>query len=1617
MRVSHILQLAGIFFMLLCYGSAVAMAAEDPHPKPNPPVYSNDDLLSRMLIVEASEQLLKGMPSLSITFSQQLNQTAEFERFFTVTENGQAIKGGWVLADNPRRLYFSGIKPNTNYRVQVRPGIESASGLKLKAPGDFKIKTRDIKPTFDFAARGSILPAQLTKGLPIRVVNIPELDIEFLRVKPDKLKAVLRSMRLDHSIRSWKLNEIHGLTESVYSGRYVTDARRNARETMLLPVESIEALREPGLYFAVMREPGRFTESAYRVTHFVVTDVGLHVRLYNKKLEVFARELSSGKPLADVALKWHGSEEVLQAETDDKGHGAFDFRPKGASLLTAELEGQFAFLDLREAAIDLSDYPVTGLPDKVLTPFIYAPRDLYRPGEALDLSILLRNRDGLPEDVSQLNLRLIRPDAKLLLETTLSARNAELGYFSYLFNIPAAAPTGLWRAEVRIGEKDKAPAEVFGFNVEEFMPERMDLLLNTSKQLLEKNERQVIAVQGDYLYGAPAAGNQLKATRVMALDRHPLKDYKDYYFGSPSDEKRLQRTELKEIKLDGKGGGFLDIEPVAGDIISALKLEVIANLSEAGGRVVTRSIDQAYWPAKSLVGISPLFKGGVVEKDSEAQFNIIKVNSEGKLLAGESLSATLIKEDYEYFWEYNDQDGWTRKETRNEYPLTQQKFTVLAGEKTSLAFPVAHGRYRLEVEDAGTGLKSVYAFYAGWSGGQLISGRPDKVELQLDKKAYKAGETVQLRILPSSDAEAIVTVEGDSLLWSEVVSLSTRGTVVDIPVDKSWARHDLYISVAAFRPSSDQKKITPGRSLGIVYLPLDRSERKLDLSIEAPEKVLPEKKVRIMISSGDLKSESAIVSLAAVDVGVLNITDYKTPDPWQFFFGQRKYGVDLYDDYGKIIEAVKGNSLRQRFGGGNTVAGLGGARARADVKVVSLFKDMVSFDDQGQAEVDLFIPGFDGQLRLMAVGVSEQRVGSAERDLLVASPVVATMSGPRFLASGDSSFLMVEMNNVSDVEQTVRLEVAANKFVNFVDVGREFVLSAGQKELLKLPVAAGQNFGVGRVHLKMLGDDFMANRHLEMELRPPYPGQRKSFNDEVLSGAENKVPSDFVDGILADTLQAQLTVSNVPPLPVAGALRDLLRYPYGCLEQTTSGAYPYLFLEADDTERWEMSPLTMEQRNNRVQAALLRLTGMQLGNGLFTLWGGYGPAERWLTPYVADFLIDVKKQGFQVSAGLSQRTFKRLEVVLQEGYRRSGSHYGFSDNPDHMDFATRAYAAYVLARENRASLGTLRTMLKDESSKAVSGLPLVHLGLALVLQGDKPKGNEVIQNGLKLFREEDVYLGDYGSRLRDRAMLLYQLLLNNQKVDALAEQLKILSELVYERNYFSTQEQVFIYLLSKELKKRSGESWSAQLVLGEQTVDLAQSGDYLHTLVANDFKNIKLISQHDQPLYLSLDVRGYPEQAPPEHNKPVSIQRELFTLDGKKVPEQSIKVGDLLLTRLNIKSEKTLNDALIVDLLPSGFEIENTNLIGNKTLEGVKLEGMNRPVLDVFSDNRLKTEEFRDDRYIAALRLNADANHYLFYMVRVISGGHTVIPPPYMEDMYRPEIHAIGATPGRLSIK
>ena len=1614
------LRVFRVFLLYLAIAGACVAWAADTVKTETTSTYTNEALLTQMLVVDVSERTLEGSPALAMTFSQDLEPTAEIASFITLTAQGKAVEGTWVLASDPRRLYFTNIQPETEYRVQVRPGVASTTKLQLQRPVDRTVKTRPVQAAFDFATRGSVLPAKLTAGLPIRVVNVDAVDMEFLRVQPDKLPEVLSRLRLDGSLQYREMEYIHSVTESVFASRYATNAKKNAPTSVEIPVETIPALQPPGLYFAVMRQPGRFGDNAFRITPFVVTNIGLHVRLYPRGLEVFANALDTGKPLSGVTLQLRGEKESEEVTTDEQGHASFVHRPDGDLLLTASLDQQFAFLDMREAALALAEYPVTGGRDQAIVPFIYSSRDLYRPDEVMDLAVLLRDRDGFPVSLDRLNLRLVRPDNNVFVEENLLANNSKLGFFSYNWTIPADAATGEWKAEVRSKAEDAAPLSTFRFQVGALLPERLKLSLKPQVPVVMAGEKLLVAVQGDYAYGLPAIGAKFNATRLVTVNRHPLADYKDYYFGDPADATLTEREELPEIQLNETGSAFLDVPALTGKVNSPLRWEIVGNLHEAGGQTVTRKFEEAFWPAPSLVGIRPQFTRDTVAANSDVGFDLVRVSSTGQAATTDKpLAVTLVREEKTFFWEYNDANGWQRKAIASEYPLLQQKIPLDTQGRASALFSLKQGSYHLEVEDSETGLKTVYPFHAGWDQGVAgnTTARAEQIALALDKPSYRAGEVAQLTITPPVAGEAIVAVEGESMLWSQRVSLPVEGAQVEIPLDKTWNRHDLYITVTSFSPADAQQKIAPKRALGVIFLPLERGERKLNLSLDAPETVLPEQTLSVTVTADNLAKQPAIVTLAAVDTGVLNTSNFKTPDPFAFYFAQHTYAPKMYDAYGKIITGEQLATPLQNVSGAFSAQGEGGVPAEG-VRIVSLFSGAVEFNAEGKAQIRLPIPAFEGALRLMAVAASADRFGNAEREVKVTSPVAVNLSAPRFLAVGDSSVLTVDLQNTTDLPQNVNLKMTTESPLTLASVAQDVSLDKGKHQILTFPLTAQQALGTGNIQLTLTGKSFSTQRQLPLSVRAVYPQKHVSQASELKPGESMVWESKTLQGFTHAGLNVNVSIAASPVLPLRSVLQGLLQDTYGSLEQTTSNAWAYLFLENDVTEHLGLNPLDMSARKARVNAAMLRLAGMQLANGGFSLWDSRGAEEYWLTPYVTDFLLDAQMQGFAVPDGLLQGALKNLQERVQENDHSVDSRYRFSDMPEHLDFAARAYAAYVLARQKQVPLGVLRVMYDKDNGNAVARLPLIHLGLALIAMGDSQRGNEAIQKGLNLVRDDSLYAGDYGSQLRDDAAVLYLLLRHNVTIPQQAAHVTEVADLLRNRATLSTQEQLFVFLAGLQVQATAKESWKAKLTTSTGSVELLNKGMQSRALSVEEIQQgVTLTSTSDKPIYVDLSLDGYPDQLPPAPANPIEVKREWFTMQGKKVIASDLKVGDVLLTHLVVTSTAPVNDALVVDLLPAGFVLEETNLATNAPLQSLPLEGVNKPVAELLKSSSPRMQAGRDNRYVAALPLKARTHHHLFYRVRVASTGTFISPPTYVTDMYRPTINALGASEGMLSPK
>ncbi len=1570
-------------------------------------------------VLDVAEREWQGKNAIAITLSVPLDPSSNFQRFLAVNQSGGGkVDGAWILADDRRTLYFPATAPQTTYEVSVHQGLPALTGVELKQPFSQNVTTRDVRPAIGFASEGSVLPAHLTNGIPLTVVNVKSVNIDFHRLQPEHIADFNRHLSESWQGRFYRYDMLRSWGELAYSGRFDLDPPLNTVVKKSIAVEDIPALQEPGFYVAVMDEAGDYDYRRY-ITYFVVTDIGLHARVYPDELVVVASSLASGEALENVTVAIMDAQGnvVQEKETSPDGDVRFSGDLDKGNYVLARSGKQMALLQLGGAALDLSEFDLGKRPQLPQEVFIYTPRDLYRPGESIDFSALLRDGDGFMAQNQPLNIEIHQPDGQVVQQAILQAQ--DMAYYHYRFTVPGNAPRGKWRFDVT----QLAGGNVsYEFKVEDFLPERMALTFNDGQQeplQFSADESVDIPVTGMYLYGAPAAGNRLSGSVQVSLLREALPQYKGYLFGNETEAQTSARFDLEDTTLDDSGNALVSIDSRWASVLSPLQIQLVSSLYESGGRPVVRSYRARVWPGNIQFGVKPSFTS---EKNPPAEsvvdFDLIQVDSSGALQAARDVQVNLVREDRQYYWEYNDNEGWHYEFTEKEFIERSQTVELKAELAVNrISFNVDWGRYRLEVKDPATGVTTTVRFFAGddwysdWQESQKAekSVRPDMVTLALDKGGYKPGDVAQLQVNSPHAGEALIMVEADKPLWLKRVHMDDTQTTVEIPIAAEWNRHDIHVSAVVLRPASRKEEITPNRAFGLVHLPLDRSERKLQLQLSAPEKMQPETDLQTEITvldAGGAPFANGYVTLAAVDVGVLNISDFKTPDPVEGFFGRRRYGVDSRDIYGNVIEINNFEKAKLRFGGDADLA-RGGKEPDSDVQIVSLFNAPVKLDAQGKAKVDLPIPYFNGKVRLMALAFGESKFASAEQETTIAAPLVTDLGLPRFLALGDTATAAFDLHNLTGADQDITVDINTGAGLASSSVQKKIALQSDRKTTLQFPVT-GDNLQQGSVKIRMEGQGFTPfEREWKIGLRPAYPAELRMANAVLDAGAEFRVPQELMTGLHGASAEMLLSLGNKANLNLPQHIRDLLHYPYGCLEQTSSGAYPYALASEQNQARFSMTPVTAQQRAERIDVALTRIAGMQASNGGFGLWDDTSPEEHWLTVYVSDFMLNVQEQGFSVPPAMLEKALNRLTEYVN----RTGSLFEqrYTDDMDHYRFAYKAYAGYVLARLNKAPLASLRTLHDQFRSHSESGLPLLHLGIALQLAGDNSRAEVAINEALVKVRGEKNYLADYGSPVRDQAMMIYLLLKHKIHTEhALTLSYSLAADLKQEQ-YLSTQERNALFMAGVMLEDTTGESWMAKLQVGDAEETLAQAGTAYRKLDATVLsKGVQVNNTGTGRLFASAQVSGYPLQKPaPVTDKGYEITRQYFDVNGKAMELKDVRGGELVLVHLEVATASIAPESLVVDMLPAGFELENQNLEHAVKLTDFRIEGKTAQELQGYA--KVMHQEYRDDRYVAALDLRWDRGH-LFYLMRAVTPGTYLVPPPYVEDMYRADRRGVGKT-------
>jgi len=1567
-----------------------------------------------------------GEAALELEFSQPLVSTQEFDQLLVVKgPNGQLIKGSWVLSDDGMKLRFPYVDASQTYSVLIRAGLTASDGKTLGKDEERKVFTGPMEPAVGFASQGSVLPARESRGLPVVSVNVPEVDVEFLRVRDSEVARFFAEYQRGGRRDGWQLDEgsydsdsrhsVREFADSVYLNRFVLGGAQNERRLTYLPLQDIGELQTSGLYMAIMKPVARFN-GEYETAIFYVSDIGVHLRAYKDKVYVHTASLKSGDALGDVALSVldREGETKVKATSDANGDALIAYKLNAEQVLIARRGKDVSMLAFNQPAVDLSEFAVAGRQQAWFDVFAWSGRDLYRPGETVRISALMRNYDGKPIKAQPLFLSLKQPDGKVFIESQLTPREA--GYFEWQQTVPVDAPTGRWQVEFRTAPGAGEVVQGMNLRIEEFLPERMKLDLDSAQATIKPGEPLNLKVDAAYLYGAPAAGNRFTARLGLLAEQHPVEKYPNHFFGDPTISlPKKTDDDIIDTELDDKGHLETPIKlPEEATRTAPVAVIVTGSVYESGGRPVNRSLKRVYWPAPVLVGIRPLFDPKeAAPYDSTVGFELVRSSADGRLQAAKNLTVTLVREERDYHWTYTD-NHWGYDYSSRFKVVDSKPVGARAEGPTRIDFPVQWGAYRIEVKDPLTGLVSRFPFVAGWDSDNQNRGldaRPDKVKLALDKTGYRAGDKLKITITPPHAGAGILVVESDRLLHTQAIQ-AKAGTVYELTVTPEWERHDVYISALVFRGGSAVEKITPARAVGVVHVPMDRRDRRIAVTVTAPKLTKPEQALPVSVKAPQLAGKKAWVTVSAVDVGILNITRFPVPDASAHFFQQRRLGVDAYDIYGRVIESFEGDTAALKFGGDMALDVLPQARRpTAKVQTVDLFSGLVALNAKGEARIPLMVPDFNGTLRVSALVFSQDRYGQGSSESILRAPILAELSAPRALAPGDRSMLTLDVQNFTGRAGEFTVSLSGKGPIEIGDARRKLTLPVEGKKTLSFEMTGKQGWGIGKVKLKVSGAGSEVNREFEVPVRPAWGGVARSNLRTLAAGQELKLGTEIADGLMPDTVNARVTVSTLPPIPFAQVLEDLLEYPYGCAEQTTTRGYAALLLDASTAKSLGIVGLNADERRRRLEATFSRLASMQTSSGHFSFWGGDTEAYPILTPYITEFLLDARDSGFAIPETVLQKALERLNEDLLTG---SAPFYGYTYR-EHMRFAYQAHAGYVLARVNRAPLGTLRAMYDNERNRAMTPLALLHLGIALNLQGDKARGRKAISEAFAKKDERPSYLGDYGTSVRDEALLVMLVKQHKLPVPKVDARLLSLSRNLAARSndryvWYSTQEQIALARLGKTMAGTldSERKFDGQLSIGAKELVLASLRTDSRRFSYDELKSgLRYALKSAGALYVTVDVAGIPRNRPAVDSSKLSVSRSYYNTDGSLWKGGALREGQPLIVALKVEAGQSMPDALLVDLLPAGLEIENLNLTPPEQWADIKVD-------DVMLDDRasaanLVHEEYRDDRYVAALKLTG-GEAKLFYLVRAVTPGTYTVPPPQLEDMYRPELRAIGKT-------
>lgn len=1337
--------------------------------------------------------------------------------------------------------------------------------------------------------------------------------------------------------------------------------------------------------------------------NILASNLGMIVKRNSlNKLWIAVNNILDTKPVAKAQVTIYNFQLQPIGKGETNGEGLVEITPKGVPFIAvAEADKQKAYVrvvDGEEQSVSRFDVGGKDI-QKGLKGFIYGERGVWRPGDTLHISFMLEDREKRIPDKHPVALEIYNPRGQFY--TKMISTQGTNGF--YTFDVPTQAddPTGLWNAYVKVG----GTAFHKSLRIETIKPNRLKITL-ALPTILQASSKDVYApLTSSWLTGATAS--RLKAKVEMSLSKvnTQFKNYGQYLFNNPATDFTTVRADVFNGVLDAEGRAGVNIQlPVATGAPGMLNATLTTRVFEPGGDASIYSQTVPFSPFTSYVGINlnqP--KGKYIETDKDHVFDIVTVNDQGQPVNRSNLEYKIYRISWSWWWENGEESFGTYINNSSITPVASGNLQTTGG-KASFKFRINYpdwGRYLVYVKDRESGHATGGTVYIDWPDWRGRSNKTDPsgikmLAFSLDKDSYEIGETATAIIPAAAGGRALVSLEnGSTVLQQQWLEVSDQGdTKLTFKITPEMAPN-VYLHISLLQPHAQTVNDLPVRMYGIAPVFVTNRQTILQPQIKMPEVLRPETDFNVTVS--EKSGKPMTYTLAIVDDGLLDLTNFKTPDPWNEFYAREALGIRTWDMYDDVLGASGGRYSSLFSTGGDASLKPADAKANRFKPVVKFLGPFYLAKGKQQTHT-LKLPMYVGSVRAMVVAGQDGAYGNAEKTAFVRTPLMLLSTLPRVLSTQEEITVPVNVFAMENQVKNVTVSLEASGAGVQITGNRQQSLTFDQPgdQLAYFTLKTGSKTGKATIHLTASGNGQQTKETIEIEVRNPNPVVTLRNSQWIEAGQEAELSYTLAGSSSANN-QVQLEISRIPSVDISRRFDFLYNYQHHCTEQLTSKALPLLFVSqfkaVDEQEA--------EKIKTNVQEAIRQIYARQLPNGGFVYWPGNAVADEWITSYTGMFLTLAQEKGYAVHPNVLNK-WKRFQRAAAQNWRMPQEASNWQIWQSELQ---QAFRLYTLALAGAPEYGAMNRM-KEQPGLSIQAK--WRLAAAYALTGKMKPAGELVYNAETTVIPYSSMNLIYGSSDRDEAMILETLILMKRDRDAL-QQAKKVSQNLAQENWFSTQSTAFALMamgrLAKQLSGTLDFTWSWN---GKQQPAVKSAKAVFEKEIATSPKSGTVSVKNQGKGALSVDLITRTQllnDTLPAIADNIRLDVKYTDMAGSPISVEDIRQGtDFMsaVTLSNISGTSDYSNLALTHIIPSGWEIYNERMI----VPEASSSNSNEANTPESSADKYTYKDIRDDRVLTYFDLRRGESKTFTVRLQATYAGNFILPAIQCEAMYDAAVQA-----------